>query len=537
MIDRKAKIADHWDVVSSRKGFDYEIEHIDILESDFTNRILIDVKSSLISLCGKNGAGKSSILHSIYASLKKLDSEDLSKPIETKVSIRSKANKKLGTPEKFVTYGDSDAIYDNVILLDPSEDALNIRRVIAADNSFFEDYVNNGNESELLNEVLGYIKSILFKDITSVTVIEVEGKLDNSNILPYIQVYNSETVYGTLDMGQGEHKVLYLIWRLLTLERNTIVLLEEPEAFLCSRSQEYFMDFLAYVIQKKKLHVILTTHSDIVLKKQSTSSCSIVKRSSDNKINLILEKSKSKYLDALGLKPPRKGVFLVEDRFAKLMLQEIFMQKASVLSNEYFIDSLGGESHILSLAMHYNSSNIKVVPVLDADMVGKVNDDNYLLPIYYLPSNLNLAPEAEILEFISSNKELFAESLPIDTAQCLAKIYEVFSNFHDWFDDLDKELGFNNRLALEKIAIKLWIDSNTEMIDRYIVFMENLGKKNKSKLFKGDDGVYFVVCEDFKFQVCKKTLKKYNLENYIGESISFMLLYCSGVIKAELAIT
>ena len=76
MIDRKAKIADHWNVVSSRKGFDYEIEHINILESEFTNRIDIDVKSSLIRLCGKNGAGKSSILHSIYASLKKLDFED-----------------------------------------------------------------------------------------------------------------------------------------------------------------------------------------------------------------------------------------------------------------------------------------------------------------------------------------------------------------------------------------------------------------------------------------------------------------------------
>ena len=536
MIDRKAKIADHWNVVSSRKGFDYEIEHINILESEFTNRIDIDVKSSLISLCGKNGAGKSSILHSIYASLKKLDFEDLSKPIATKVRIKSKANKKLGTLEEVVTYGSGEAIYENVILLDPSEDALNIRRVIAADNSFLEDYVNNGNESELLNEVLGYIRSILFKDITSVTVIEVEGKLDDSNILPFIQVYNSEKVYGTLDMGQGEHKVLYLIWRLLTLERNTIVLLEEPEAFLCSKSQEYFMDFLAYVIQKKKLHVILTTHSDIVLKKQSISSCSIVKRSPDNKINLILEKSKSKYLDALGLKPPRKGVFLVEDRFAKLMLQEIFMHKASVLSNEYFIDSLEGESHILSLATHYNSSNIKVVPVLDADMIGKVKDDKYLLPIYYLPSQLNLSPEAEILEFIRSNKEQFAESIPIDSGQCLAKINEVFSNFHDWFDDLNTELGFNNRLALEKIAIKLWIDNNSDLIDIYIVFMENIGKKNKSKLSKSDDGRYFIVCEDFNFDVCYKTLKMYNLENYIGENISFTLLYCSGTIKAELTI-
>jgi len=536
MIDRKAKISDHWDVVLSRKGFDYEIDKIEILESEFTSRIDIDVRSALISLCGKNGAGKSSILQSIYSSLKNLDITSLNRPIGSKVKVKTKANKKLGVPEGSLVYGEGSLSYENVILLDPSENALNARRIISSDNSFVEDYVVDGEESEIFSDVIGYVRSILFKDITSVTVIEVEGKLPNSEVLPYIQIYKTGRVYNTLDMGQGEHKVLYLIWRLLTLEQNTIVLLEEPEAFLCSKSQEYFMDFLAYVIQKKKLHVILTTHSDIVLKKQSIKSCSIVKRTSEDKIDLILENSKSKYLDALGLKPPRKGVFLVEDRFAKLMLQEIFMHKASVLSNEYFIDSLGGESHILGLAKHYSSSNIKVIPMLDADMVGKVNSSQYLLPIYYLPSENNLPPEEEILNFIHMHKSEFAEAIPLDTENCIDKIDLVFSNHHDWFEDLNTELQFNNKLTLEKIALKMWVESNSVLISRFMILLENLGKSNKSILYKDEGDMYFITHENSNFPVCEETIHKFKLENFIGQFISFSLIYCSGDIKGKLAI-
>jgi len=529
MISRRAKINDHWRLVRTRKDFQYNIKKISIAESEFTSLISIDVNSALISLCGKNGAGKSSVLQSIYYALNNESDETINKTIGSIVEIKNVDEDDL------VKYGEVDDTFDSVIYLDASDDAINIRRIISSDNTFNEDYIENGNESEIINDVLGYVKKILVKDIISVTVFEIEGKLGDSDILPYFRIYKSNNCYETLEMGQGEHKVIYLIWRFLTMKNNSIVLLEEPEAFLCSKSQEYFMDFLAYVIQKKKLHVILTTHSDIVLRKQNITSCSIVKRNSSDKVILTRENSKSKYLDALGLKPARKGVFLVEDRFAKLLLQEIFLYFSSILSNEYYIDILNGESHILQLSKHYSSDNFRLIPILDADMKGKIKPNKYKLSMNYLPSVSNVAPEIEIVDYIKENKVKFSESIPRDTDVCLSAIDSNFSNHHDWFLDLDHELELNSSLTLEKIAIQMWIEDNHNICKSFLISLENIGIINKSKL-KKESEKYKLSIDDVDFLVCNVSVTKYNLEHLIGSALNFSLNCNEGEIKSCIAI-
>lgn len=81
MIDRKAKIDDNWSLVRSRKGFQYHVKSITVAESDLTTPMSIDVGSAMISLCGKNGAGKSSILKTIYYSLIDENNSELNKSI------------------------------------------------------------------------------------------------------------------------------------------------------------------------------------------------------------------------------------------------------------------------------------------------------------------------------------------------------------------------------------------------------------------------------------------------------------------------
>lgn len=529
MIDRKAKITDYWENVKHRKSYQFHLKKILIPESEHTAHISIDVNSGLISLCGKNGAGKTSILHSIYRSLTNKELPFSRRNFLSEIEILNKSTNVV------TTYRNGEEQFEECIFLDPSYEALIIKKVISSDSTFKEDYVDDGIESEILNEALGYIQRILCKEITSITVVEIDGKLDDSNILPYIRIYKNGQAYDNLQMGQGENKIVYLVWRLLTINNNSIILLEEPEAFLCPKSQEYFMDFLVFVIQKKKLHIILSTHSDLVLKKQSLNSCSIVKLTSNEKISLIKANSKSKYLNALGLTPPIKGVFMVEDRFAKLMLQEIFLYFSSILSNEFYIDILNGESHILEIAKHYNSSNMQFVPVLDADMIGKIKADDYLIPIYFLPSEQRLAPEAEIVAFIIKNKQLFAEAISMDTAHCLDVINQVFGNHHDWFDELNEELTFGSKVTLEKLAIKLWIESNIQSINRFVQMIESVGFNHKGILLCKDNK-YYVSLSDITFYVCDKSVQKYNLASFVGQLLNFSLCYSEENIVCELKI-
>jgi hypothetical protein len=295
------------------------------------------------------------------------------------------------------------------------------------------------------------------------------------------------------------------------------------------------MDFLIFVIQKKKLHIILSTHSDLVLKKQSLNSCSIVKLTSDEKISLIKANSKAKYLSALGLTPPITGVFMVEDRFAKLMLQEIFLHFSSILNNEFHIDILNGESHIIEIAKHYKSSNIRFIPVLDADMIGKMPAVEYLLPICFLPSEHRLDPEAEILSFISQNKNIFAEAIPVDSAICIEAINQVFGNSHDWFDELNEELSFGSKITLEKLAIKLWIQSNLVRIKRFLQMLESVGLDQKGTLLFEHDKFHFSL-SDMLFDVCDESIQKYNLNTFVGQLLNFSLRYSEGDIVCELKI-
>ncbi|ASG03015.1 ATP-binding protein [Vibrio anguillarum] len=148
MIDRKAKIDDNWSLVRSRKGFQYHIELINVAESDLTASMSIDVGSAMISLCGKNGAGKSSILKAIYYSLIDELNPILNKSIGSVVEVKNKQDGKLSF------YGGGRGAFDNVLFLDPSDESINIRRLISSDSTFMEDYVEGGDESSILDEVI-----------------------------------------------------------------------------------------------------------------------------------------------------------------------------------------------------------------------------------------------------------------------------------------------------------------------------------------------------------------------------------------------
>ncbi|MDT0628074.1 AAA family ATPase [Alteromonas sp. W364] len=529
MIDRKARVSDNWRNVRDRKKYQYLIQSIQIAENDFTEEINIEINSGLTSLCGRNGAGKSSLLYSIYRALTRNDEPHSFRDISSKIKIFDQNSKKLSE------YGESEVIFECCELIDPSYEAMVNKKAIIADTTFIEDYANEGVESDLLDKYLGYIRKILSKEITSISVVEVEGKLEDSQILPYIRINKNGQLYDNLCMGQGEHKVLYLIWRLAIAQKNSIILLEEPEAFLCSKSQEYLMDVIVCIAHEKKLHVILSTHSDLVMKNQSVSSCSIVKLNSRDKITLIKENSKSKYLSALGLTPPKKGVFLVEDRFAKIKLNEIFNRYSSTLKNEYHIDILDGESHILEVAKHYASKNIHVVPVLDGDMVGKLAVDDYLIALTFLPNINQLPPEPEVIDYIKGHIPRFASTIPHDTEKSIEAINSVFANYHDWFDELNGELDFGDKSHLERIAIQFWLDEYKAPVERFLILLETLTEKLTSVICY--DSQYFVQLKGHHFYASKDSCRKYNLDNYVGKPVRYTLHCQDNEIFSKIEIT
>lgn len=240
MTERNAKIKDNWSAINSRKNYKRKITKIHINQNKILSEIDMDIESAIHTFCGRNGVGKSSILKEIHASL-------LNNSYGSYIKVFDKAD----STEHI--YGNNNESYSDIMFIDSAEESINIRKIISQDTTFIEDYVNHENGSSILNQVIGDIRKILSSDITEIIVIEVEGKLENDKILPFFMIKKGVYEYNSLEMGQGEHKVLYLIWRLLIAKNNSILLLEEPEAFLCAKAQIYLMDFIASIMVNKKI--------------------------------------------------------------------------------------------------------------------------------------------------------------------------------------------------------------------------------------------------------------------------------------------
>jgi ABC-type multidrug transport system ATPase subunit len=95
MIDRKAKISDFWINVKQRKKYQFLLQSIQFPEGDFTEEINIEINSGLTSLCGKNGAGKTSLLHSIYSTLTRKNLPFSCREISSTIQILNKTNQEV----------------------------------------------------------------------------------------------------------------------------------------------------------------------------------------------------------------------------------------------------------------------------------------------------------------------------------------------------------------------------------------------------------------------------------------------------------
>jgi ABC-type Mn2+/Zn2+ transport system ATPase subunit len=522
MLDRKAEISNFWRHIKDRKGFQQQVTRINIHGNGIMDSISLDINSALTTICGRNGAGKTTVLKAIYSILSGKESQNNFHSVEKSfIAINERSS------NTNILYGQNYTSFDDVFYLEPADDAIIIKSKIINDVTFFEDYIEGGDESPILNEYLGYIKKILSNDIERITVIEIEGILDKDRVLPYFQVYKSGLVYGSLEMGQGEHKILYLIWSMITVKTNSILILEEPEAFLCSKSQEHLMDFMASIIDRKKLHIFLSTHSDHILRKQNVTSCSIVKRNNADKICLTSEKGKSKYLAALGLETSKKGVLLVEDEFASLVTHTILNDTNSSLLQDFYIDQLNGESHILQVAKHYSSKNMQIVCLLDADQKGKLKENSYLLPITYLPARNVVAPEQEIISYVKDNVDSFVETIVSSKENIKREVVSLEENHHDWFDELSERLNFKNSDILKVSAISLWVKGNRAKIDKFVHVLENLNEKLDRKIEKYNES-YIIRSNDIIYDLHPEMKEKMNLDFYNGKSMKGNLQFSKG---------
>ncbi|MFD6054000.1 hypothetical protein [Agromyces sp. NPDC060279] len=213
---------------------------------------------------GGNGAGKTTLLRGLQTledvhkavwpeRLEQVEAKGCTSGVAWAVTLQRAA----GEGQISVSVSEGDA--PRLVFIDPAEESQRIRR-------HFQDDANardllEGTDPAPFDEVwLDHASRILRRDYDQIEVFEVEGP-DEDTVVPWFQIGAMGANYDILSAGRGELSAMYLLWRLARVEDDTIVIIDEPEAWLASFSQARLKETLAFLSSEQGLHFVLTTHS------------------------------------------------------------------------------------------------------------------------------------------------------------------------------------------------------------------------------------------------------------------------------------
>jgi ABC-type cobalamin/Fe3+-siderophores transport system ATPase subunit len=521
---RIKKIEDYWRGVNTRKGFSLWIDKVLIKEIDGFDDLSIKLKSGVSVFCGRNGSGKTTLLKVIY------------RLISGKEGFSDSLFERLDTSHSEITvdFRDSEILkytdggvnsLKNIEYFDPTEITVLIVQKIISDSNIV-DWVEGIDPSQVLNNRITDVRRVTGKRYDSVDVFEVPDILDDDQVLPYIMVKCGDVTYTNESMGLGEHKILVMLWKLFNLERSSILLIEEPEAFLCPKSQLDFMDVVASVSCQTHSNFLISSHSEHIVSKASIESSVIMLDRVTKGFSVVEAQHRSKSISALGLTSSKVGCLLVEDAFAAKVLKKILINSDSFLLHTHHIANQNGESNIVKLIQHYDKNGeYKFVGVFDADHRGKIVEDHYSWPICFLPGDEALAPEMLVINDFKSRVEVYAKKLNMD-ADLVIDALATEVDHHDFFLLIGEKLGFA-QTVLEDFAIDLWLSSQTDNVEQFLFSIENFGSKVEgyvdvvAKLIKVTDKIYCPLHEE------NNTM---DLDKLAGTALTGEIKYSSGKI-------
>jgi len=208
-----------------------------------------------------------------------------------------------------------------------------------------EEIVNGEGALNLDQQALDEISAILHRQYRSITLYEVELE----ERVPFFEVVYGNDSYDSRTMGTGELSALYIWWAIRRAEPNTLLLLEEPEAFLSFGAQKTLADFVFSNIAKKKLLAVIGSHSAAFISRLPHECIVYLARSSVG-INAIVDRPPPILLKAMGMQPPVTTVVFVEDTMAMLWLRSILENITLYCRGRYTLTLEGerGRSSMLS---------------------------------------------------------------------------------------------------------------------------------------------------------------------------------------------
>ena len=437
---RDAKAQDHWNRAYKRDYPDC------LLELDFqglNNLPTITIPPGILVLCGLNGAGKSTIISAIKDILGvPLSDQDLHKLSSHTISGKATVSKNEIScsnrdGERFVDRGWD---HEKLVYLDSAE-SFSIQNYIICQANL-EELLEQYEEYTLPTDEIKKINYLVGKQYASCSIRELTDVNGGDTVIPYFSVEVDKAKYDSKSMGVGEHFLFYLFWRISRMDKDTIIIVEEPETFVSISSQIHFINYIGEQMEKKGIKVILTTHSPYILSSIKNDHVRIVSRVGNN-VSIITPDENLSAESVLGLGDNSIGTFFVEDNVASDFLSVVLEDRCPQLLRSFTVDPVGGASEISNRLSFPFSDKIKYkfVGVYDGDLRTTLDTSKIKWKYCFLPGEK--AVEELFRDYVHQNGAIdeLCNYLGKDKGKMIAVLAEIDGlDCHDWFIELSKAM-------------------------------------------------------------------------------------------------
>jgi ABC-type cobalamin/Fe3+-siderophores transport system ATPase subunit len=328
---------------------------------------------------------------------------------------------------------------------------------------------------------------MLGREFEEIRVAELEATVDlsytyestedrfefRSDVVPYFQVVRGGIPADSRELSKGELSALTLIWALGSAQAGSVILWDEPDAFLSPYSAEHALDLIADSTNSLKTPMVVSTHAFLSVARAPRSAQVMLRLHGDGTTSVTNPDGYALW-KTLRVSPPQGVAFVVEDNTARVVMDRLLLE----MNYEYRDLTaiwVAGNADTVNRAAEFPSlegANVTVAGVLDGDMRGKRKMSKHAL---YLPTSLSpkgkpRTPEAHTVAELIRNPSLvgWTRAEVDDALDQLAG-----RNDHDKIRAIAKGLSMSEG-ELVFAAVLSWITGTDEGGVEFERFMETV---------------------------------------------------------------
>ncbi|MFE9495633.1 ATP-dependent endonuclease [Streptomyces collinus] len=231
----------------------------------------------------------------------------------------------------------------------------------------------------------------------------------------YYELSYGGMVYGPEGMSLGELATCVILQALRRAATGSIVLLDEPENFLSPRARQHLLNVIVDWAIQRSLSVVIASHSPEIVNHLPPGSLRTVRRRIGGQGVVVAAGGiPAQASRVLGLKQRPDALLLVEDEFAKQLLQRLLAFCLPDLHQQIAVEQVKGKDNVALVVRLLGVSRpggMRFLGVLDGDVreapTWQVHDW-----LDFLPGDGD--PEATVMEAITDNVKVSAEYLGLD---------------------------------------------------------------------------------------------------------------------------